>query len=234
MAKIRTLSEVLGERPTYRPNFQVLEETLPDDTRLVVGIEHPGLGKVERVVLCSDDGNPIYDSYQIEEGPADALGKRAPSSGAIIVPYFNYDELYVGLLERTREFVINPETMKQGNYRVHELPRGFGRLAEMEGETAIKELGEETSKVARKLEKIGRVNPNTAFYVTPGIGVYAIEVDQTITSHLRPDSKEPILSCNFSPYREIRKKVANQEIFCGLSLSGLMLFDAYLERSKLH
>lgn len=233
MPKVIKLAEFLRENPDFRPNFQILEETLPDGTRLVTGIEHPKLGKIVRVVLCGDDGIPIYDSCQIEEGPADAEGKRAPSSGAVIVPYFTSNEVYVGLLERVREFVIDPATMKQGNYRVHELPRGFGRLVEMGVETAVRELGEETSKVARKLEKIGRVNPNTAFYVTPGVGVYAAEVDQTVISRLRPDSNEPILRCTFFPYGDVRRKIADQEIFCGFSLSGLMLFDAYLERSGL-
>jgi len=75
------------------------------------------------------------------------------------------------------------------------------------------------------------VNPNTAFYVTPGIPVYAAEVDPLIIRYLQPESKEPILRCDFRPYAEVRKIIAAGEIYCGLTLCALMLFDTFLESS---
>lgn len=243
MPKIKKLSELLMEDPKLEetkrknPRFNLgwssTEVELPGGTKLVTGLESPRFGRVERVVVCDDNGVPLFDQYQIEEGPADQQGKRPLSSGSVIVPYFQQDGIYVGLLSRVRELVIDPETSDQGRYVAIELPRGFGRLAELPEDTAVRELGEETSKVAKRLVRLGRVNPNTAFYVTPGVPTFAAEVDPLITGYLKPESREPILRCEFLPYVEVRRRVGSQAIYCALTLSGLMLFDTYLEQNKL-
>ena len=74
----------------------------------------------------------------------------------MIVPFFREEGiLYVGLIKNLRELVINPETGMQG-YASTELPRGFANLEDATNEeTAKRELGEETGKVAKTINKIG-------------------------------------------------------------------------------
>ena len=110
-----------------------------------------------------------------------------------------------------------------------ELPRGFSNLGERVEETALRELGEETGKFGNSMIFIGRVNPNSAFYTTSGIPLYAAEVNPNIKSKLKPDAKEPILKCTFEPYGEVRKRIKDGQVFCGLSLAGLCLLDNYFE-----
>ena len=229
MAKIRKLADVLRQNPAFKPGWSHMEETMPDGTRLVTGVENPRFGKVERIVICRDDGTPLWDQYQIEEGPVNKDGKRALWSGAVIAPFYEDNGLYVGLIDRIRELIIDPKTGEQGKFMSIEFPRGISRPSEKQGETAVRELGEETSKVAKKFYNIGKINPNTAFYVTDGVPVFAAEVDPAIRSHLKPDSNEPILKCNFLPYSEARKKVLNQEVYCGWTLSAFAMLDVLFE-----
>lgn len=229
MGKVERLEDVLRKYPNFKPMWRHLVTEMPEGIFLVTGLENPKYGKVERVVVCKDDGTPLFDQYQIEEGPADEQGRRPYSSGSVIVPYFQQDTVYVGLLNRIRELVIDPKTGKQGSTIALELPRGFAKLAESHEDTAIRELGEETSKVAKKLVKLGRVNPNTAFYVTPGVPIFAAEVDPIVTNYLKHDQREPILKCSFIPYKDVRRKIYNKEIYDGWTLSGLAMFDVYLE-----
>lgn len=228
MPLIKRIADVLREKPDFKSGWNSIEEPLPDGRRIVTGIENPRYGKVERVVVCKDDGTPLFDQYQISEGPADAQGRRAYSSGAVIVPYFVQDELFVGLITRIREVVIDPSTGQQGRYTSRELPRGFSSFGERPSDTAVRELGEETGKHVRRLDYLGKVNPNTAFYVTPGIGIYAAETEPGIVNYLDPNSKEPILKCEFAPYPQVRKDIMEQKLFDGFTLSGLMLFDSRL------
>lgn len=54
---LRKLSDVLKEYPNFKPEWKVIEETLLDGTKIVMGIENPNFGKVERVVICEEDGS---------------------------------------------------------------------------------------------------------------------------------------------------------------------------------
>lgn len=125
-----------------------------------------------------------------------------------------------------RETVIDPKTGK-GTFSI-ELPRGFSKKDELLQETVRRELGEETSKVAKKIQYLGEINHNTTFFSTYD-QVFAVEVDSLITSHLQPDSKEPILRCNFLPYNEVEEKIKENEIYCSITISALKLFDSYLK-----
>lgn len=226
MVKVEKLTDILRKHPEFKQGWHASEEALPNGTRVVTGLENPKFGIVERVVVCRDDGQPMYDKYQIAEGPVLSDGTRKAS--AVIVPFFREEgTLYLGLIKNLRELAINPETGLQG-YVSTEFPRGFANLEDAtDEETAKRELGEETGKVAKTINKIGRVNPNTAFYAT-SLWVYAVEVDPIIKSGFKPDQTEIILKCEFVPYADLRQMVAQQEISCGLSLSALMLFDSYL------
>lgn len=229
---LKKIEDVLKEHPEYNRGWEVLGANIGDKV-IITGIENPRYGKIDLWVNCKDDGTPIYDQPVITEGPADKDGKRPTASAAIIVPYLVKDNsLEVGLIQSYRAVVRSPETGSSG-YKSWEVPRGFSRITEVPEKTAIRELGEETSKVAKKIYRLGNekagVNANSAFYATH-ITAWAAEVDPSIESLLKPDSKEPILKCEFKKYKDVREMIAQGQIGCGLSLAGLMLFDTFLEK----
>ena len=227
MVKVIAFSDALKEHPNLTPEWNVLTAMVrigDKETKVVTGLENPSRGKIERVAYCKDDGTPIFDSYEIYEGPLDSSGRR--KSGAIIVPYFEDRGItLIGLLRTLRPVVTDPKTGKQGMI-LTELPRGGGNFADAsDEETAKRELGEETGKIAKHVRKIGSVNPNTAYYVTSGISVFEVEVDPTIVDLSLKDKTEPILRCEFIPNTVVGKMIADQQIICGFTLSGLALFQ---------
>jgi len=202
--KVRKLSDVMKEFPGFHPGWIQKEDG---------GLENPKFGSVERVVICKDDGNPIFDQYEIWE-----------KGGAIVVPYYFERQIRVGLISLIRVVVADPKTGEQGSVVSVETPRGFSIGEEVAATTAIRELGEETQRVVRSLELIGRVNPNTAFYGNFGIPVFAIEVDREKFSNLQPEATEKIFQCTFYTKQEIENLIREQIIFCGLTKSSLMDF----------
>lgn len=203
--RIIPLEEILRTHPQFTPGWT----TTPN------AISSPKHGAAERVVVCKDDGTPLYDQYQIRESP-----------GAIAVPFYhNTGELNIGLVKIIRPLVTGPDGT-QGNTVSYEVPRGFSFQGEPTAETVKRELGEETSSVVRSLRQIGEVNANTAFYVK-NIPIYAAEIDPDAASHFRPDATEKILKSSFYSPKTIGKMVMRNDIFCGLSKAALMNFFAY-------
>ncbi len=206
--KVRKLSEVAKEFPGFQPGWKLDENG---------GLSNPRFGSIERVVICDDDGKPIFDQYEIWE-----------KGGAIVVPwYWNEHQLLVGLISIVRPVISDPCTGLQGGLVSLETPRGFGIGIETEGETGIRELGEETQLVVRKLELIGITNPNTAFYKNPGIPIFAAEIDRKKFSERKPDSTERILKCDFYTKQKIAALSKEQKIFCALTKSALGDFFLY-------
>jgi ADP-ribose pyrophosphatase YjhB (NUDIX family) len=203
--RIRTLDEILKDFPQFKPGWT----TTPN------AISSPKHGAAERVVVCRDDGTPLYDQYQIREAP-----------GAIAVPFYqNTGELNIGLVKIVRPLVTGTDGT-QGNTVSYEVPRGFSFQGEPTSETVKRELGEETSTVVRSMRLIGEVNPNTAFYIK-NIPVYAAEIAPDAVSHFRPDATEKILKSSFYSPKNIGEMIMRNEIFCGLSKAALLNFFAY-------
>ena len=226
MTRIRRLTEVLKEHPSFKPGWRALKESSRDGD-VAVGFDNPGFGRVEGVVVCDGEGRPVYDQYQIEEGPADADGKRRKASGAIIVPYYLRDgQVQLGFIVRLREVVRDPATGNQGRESL-EFPRGLRNAGDSSDlATAIRELGEEMHGVAKSAERIGGVNPNTAFYVTSGIPVFSVELEPARVRRSSEDAGEHITRSEFMSLKKTFEKVARGEIFCGLTLSALALFTS--------
>lgn len=202
--KVRMLSEVMKEYPDFKAGWEAKKNG---------GLQNPRFGSVERIVICKDDGSPIYDQYEISE-----------KGGSIVVPYYFERRFYVGLISTLRPVVADLDTGLQGNVISIEIPRGFSIGVETAVETGIRELGEETQSVVQGLKLIGRVNPNTAFYKDYGIPIFAGEVDLEKFSELKPDSREKIFQCKFYTKQEIEVLIREQKIFCGLSKAALMDF----------
>ncbi len=206
--KVEKLDDVIKKNPKFVPEWKAHPHG---------GLYNPKFGSVERVVIEEDDGKILYDQYQINE-----------VVGAVIIPYYKKGgKLYIGLITQLRCIIREPKTEKQGNVKSIEVPRGFGIVGETSEKTAIRELGEETSSVIKRLDFIGLINPNTAFYIHIGIPVFAAEVDSDKRSDFKPDAREKILRSHFCNKDEILKKIREKEIFCGISKAALLDFFVY-------
>ncbi|MBM3232688.1 hypothetical protein FJZ18_00785 [Candidatus Pacearchaeota archaeon] len=194
-------------------------------------LECPSHGKIEHVVVCDNDGIPMYDQYMIWEGVKRNDGKYPLVSGAAIIPYYKSGEsLFIGILSKIRPIVHDETTGKPGCFISLEIPRGFESVSDCSPEaTAIKELGEETKMLTRKIFQIGKYNPNTAFYVTPGIPIFAAEVDPRIKNEVSPDATEKILSCNFILLEEVKKMIKRGEIIDGFTLAAIACFEGHVK-----
>jgi len=209
--KIRRLADILKENSEFVPQWKHKKGALTN----------PKFGSIEQICVCDDFGTPKWDQYQIKE-----------NKGAIIIPYFesqnssdNY-RLYVGLIKCER-FVPEDKDKKQGIISL-EFPRGVGEKCEDYITAAKRELFEETGKKALQINKIGEINPNTAFYVT-SIPVYQAEIDRSKSETIKNDGFENILKAEYFPVQDVVKKVGNGEIVCGLTKAAFMHFIANRE-----
>ena len=205
--KIRKLSEVKKTHPNFKPGWRWRRGKL----------ENPKFGSIEQIAVCKDDETPAYDSYQISE-----------VGSAIIVPYYRKgNTLFIGLIDELRS-VVKDKNGNQGSMVLRGVPRGFKNQDETGEEAAIRELGEETRAVVKKLTFIGMINPNTSFYTTSGIPAFKAEVDPEKISELKPDAGEKIIKSQYYPIeetlKEIRGNISKKETNCGMSLSALFLF----------
>ena len=199
------------------------------------GIESPQFGKVEKVTVFDDEGEPLYDQYRIWEGPRDSDGNYAATSGAVVLPYYKKGNItFIGILSRIRPIVIDPESQKCGHFVSLEIPRGFADLHEGSDSkaTAARELGEETGKHLKQITFIGKCNPNTVMYVTPGIPIFAAEVDSGIATHSAKDPTEVILKCTFYPLEKVREMIRKGEIIDGFTLAALACFESQINSLK--
>ncbi|OQX70818.1 hypothetical protein B6D52_03400 [Candidatus Parcubacteria bacterium 4484_255] len=215
--KVKKLLEFMKENTKFIPSWKELKGG---------GLSNPHFGSVERVVVCEDDGTPIFDQYQVVD----------EKGGAIIVPYYfkdnNPKNIFIGLNTCVRAVVADLKTGEQGNLKSIEIPRGFGVGNEEDSSAAIRELGEETQNVVKKLELIGYANANTAYFKNYGISTFAALVDPDSLGKFTPDPNEKILSCNFYSVEEIKKMLNNNKIFCALTKSALLDFFVFIKSNS--
>ncbi len=213
--KVKNLLEVMKENTEFIPSWKELKGG---------GLHNPHFGSAERIVICEDDGTPIFDQYQVVE-----------RGGAIIVPYYfkddNQEDILIGMNTCIRAVVADPKTGEQGNLRSIEIPRGFGIGEEEDSKAAVRELGEETQYVVQRLELIGHANANTAFYKNYGISTFAALIDPNCLGKFIPDSKEKILSCDFYSVEEVKKMLNDNKIFCALTKSALLDFFVFIRNN---
>jgi len=200
--KTRILEDVLKTHPNFKPQW----EELPYG-----GLENPKFGRLSHIVVCKDDGTPIYDQYMIEEQP-----------GSIVVPYDNNNEVIrVGLVKQERPIPEREYT---------ELPRGFGREDENALETAYRELLEETGLKASKdgVKVLGRINFNTTFYKTD-VPVISIAFDNLDDMGNPEGDKFAERFIKVAPHNfdQVKDLMAKEEIECGITQAALFRFASY-------
>ncbi len=215
--KVKKLLELMKENTKFIPSWKELKGG---------GLHNPHFGSVERIVVCEDDDTPIFDQYQVVE-----------KGGAIIVPYYfkdnNPKNVFIGLNTCIRAVVADLKTGEQGNLKSIEVPRGFGIGEEEDSKVAIRELGEETQQVVKKLELIGYANANTAYFKNYGISTFAALIDTESLGKFTPDPNEKILNCNFYSVEEVEKMLNENKIFCALSKSALLDFFVFVKNNSI-
>ncbi len=217
--KIRPLEDVLKEHPKFEPKW-----TKKDDKLL----ENKNYGSVKHVVVCDDEGKPIYDQIELREQP-----------GSIAVPYF-FDRVYhLGVIEKPRRIIEDPTTGEQGTTISTEFPMGFANKGETSEETARRELSEETNAVIRTITYLGSINPLPAYYaVQRSNEVFAAEIDQAKLEEIlsrglsKEAQKEGIVNARYVSIYEVRDLINSGEIFCGLTQSALAKFICHFSPFK--
>lgn len=199
---IRSLEEVLKTHPTFKPGWEVKSYGC---------MENPEFGRLTHVVVCKNDGTPIYDQYMIEE-----------QKGTIIIPYDDKEGIIrVGLVTQERP-------IPGGEY--FELPRGFGKEKETALETAYRELLEETGLrvLSEGIRYLGRININTSFYKTD-ISIIAIEFKNLDEMRDPKGDKFAEKLIKVAPYNyiQIRDLDAQEKLEDGITKAGLFRFILY-------
>ncbi len=186
-------------------------------------------GKITQIAIVEND-KVLWDQYMIEE-----------KEGVIIVPYLAmHNNYYLGLIKHYREIPSTSNNKKQG-LDFWEFPRGFKEETDKTIEdTVIRELYEETSLSPKSIERIGYLNPNTAFYKT-SIAVFKVVVNPTRNRRNTRNKRKKTLEeaqvrkFKFFPLREAYGKLIkmnnknNYKVCDALSLAALQLF-IYSER----
>jgi 8-oxo-dGTP pyrophosphatase MutT (NUDIX family) len=172
-------------------------------------LSNPDFARFEQVVVLRD-GRPLWDQVAIRE-----------RAGAVAVPYL-LEPLRMGLVEVPRPVA--------GLRTSLEFPRGFGRPGEPGDEAALRELAEEAGWGARALSRIGRINPNTAFYATE-IDVWAVLADPASAG--APGGGKEARRAFFVPFASFWKMAERGCIRCGVTLAAAALFAAWCLRTFL-
>lgn len=211
--KVKLLSDVKRTHSSFEPTWEEEEG----------GIYHPNFASIRHVVICKDDGEPLWDQLELRE-----------QSGSIIVPYFvSKGVYYLGVVEQGRPIIENPLTNQQGDVISIEFPRGFAAYkGENLEEIARRELTEETQSVIKELKYLGSINPLTSFYVTQKVNeVFAANVisDEVVRLKEREGlskeaEKEQIISSEYIPLLTLYGLIKSGKMFCGLSQAALTKF----------
>lgn len=210
---LRKLSEVKKESPAFTPKWDRVDENQV--------YENPQFCSIQAVVICKDDGTPLYDQVVVVE-PVGAVTIPVNLEGKIgLQTVFRPVILAEGIdpYVAPGNLAINPSDL--GRVSI-EVPRGFPIKGEKPGETAFREASEELQKLVISAKQIGEVNPNTAYFVhsTP---VFLVEVDSTRLTDIPPDVNEKIFKVDWFSREEVEALVREGKIFCGFTLAVLNL-----------
>jgi len=161
------------------------------------------------------------------------------SQNVIVVPVLNSKEIYLHEEYRPKVMKANKKTIDPYKFDESEIrslgrwsfevPRGsFDSEKDKDSKDAAKrEVEEETDmKLKRKnLKEIGRLNFNTA-YATSTMPVYMAicnKKDLKKEEEIKPEEKEKIGSRDWYSIKDVKEKIGNGEIFCGVTLAALNL-----------
>jgi hypothetical protein len=123
----------------------------------------------------------------------------------------------------THRFPIRKEDFGNLGCESLELPRGFPIKGEPADQTAKREGAEELGSPIISVKKLGVVTPNTTFHPHQ-IPVYLAEIDEKFEGDIPGDVNEKILGKIFLEPKAVLAKIVAGEIYCGFTLSALMMW----------
>jgi hypothetical protein len=191
----RTAKDVIGEYPTYALEWGFKTPI----------IESCGHGSIEQVVVCNNEGKPLYDKYRINNEP-----------GVIVVPYDMIGGIRVGLIEEER---VIPGRIFTG------VIRGYREIGETLYESVLRELHEEGGFVPEEIIKLNLSNPNTADYKNSDT-VFAARVENLEKgSRILTDGfAENILSVKPFYFSQLKQ----DKLECSVTKSALFDFGCFM------
>ncbi|MDO8599553.1 MAG: NUDIX domain-containing protein [bacterium] len=216
--RIRTFLEVRGQLGENRGWF-------PDNGDVVFS-HRKGLGVVRHVVVCKDDGTPVYDQFI-----------HAEPVGAVTVPVNSKGEF--GVIDVWRPTIVSAEEYRFPDLDLAkvgvmstEFPRGFPKKGEVGAQTALREAQEELSSPIRKVAQIGEWTPNTTFH-PHRIPVFAAWLDEARAADVvakrtvpSPDMNEKILNVRWVALDHLFALMRERKLHCGATQAALCLYLA--------
>ena len=203
--KLRPINEVLEEFPEYKQGWTYNEKTGE--------WSNPRFAEFRHVVICDQEGKPLWDQPQIEERP-----------GAAILPYDIKDgKLRVGLIFQERPMP---------GQKYFEVPRGQLEPEDVDDpiKGAIRELEEETGIVVnpQDVAVLGINNANTTYFKNqfPIIVVRVPDLDNVQKKNLG-DEVENIEWVKPFSYDQLVNLAANGYLTDGITTSVLFHFGIY-------
>lgn len=154
--------------------------------------------------------NGVQGTYNVV-----SMGEK---KGALIVPIaFRRGIPYFGLVNQYR-YPVKSESI--------EFPRGGAEAIDAEG--AEVEIREELGQASRRIDLVGKMNPDTGILSTE-VGIWVAVMDQSV---LDLDHEEDItgLRPNWVSEGELIGLIANGKITCGMTLAAYTLFN--INRNK--
>lgn len=177
---------------------------------------NPAFGEIVRVAVVAEKFS--FDAF-VHNEPIGAVTLPIRSDGCIgfitsFRPTFQ---------EGKHQFPIRKEDFVNLGRESLELPRGFPIKGEQSDQTAKREGAEEIGSPILSVKKLGVVTPNTTFNPHQ-IPVYLAEIDEKFDGEIPGDVNEKILGKIFLEPKVVLAKVMAGEIYCGFTLSALMMW----------
>ncbi len=180
---------------------------------------NPKLGEMILVVICKDDGAPIWDQF-IHNEPV----------GAISAPINKKGEVSLIIVERLI-FKDKAEFPLQGFSQLGalsvECPRGFSFKGGKSQETAAREVEEEIGSPILESTFLGHIRANSSFN-SHAIPIYLVKVDEDFAGRIPPDVNEKILKVKYYPLAEAENMAKEDKITRGITKAAICNFLCYL------
>jgi hypothetical protein len=164
-------------------------------------------GSVESVVVCDENGFPVFDR---------PVYREAPNVNLVVYGKTQAGEIRIAIIRQPRphaDYPLQPNVDGHDPVVFGQVPMGFAEkiLGENPEETARREASEETGVgivISITKPNVPWHNPNPTFVATWSDLLF-VEVDINRIGRLRSTRNEPIYSAEFISPAELIKRVAN-------------------------
>jgi 8-oxo-dGTP pyrophosphatase MutT (NUDIX family) len=192
---LKTLKEVLKDYPEYQKEWNF-------DGKIE---NKKGFGSINSVVVCDDNGKPIYDTYYLEE-----------KKGVSVIPYdIKNGKVRVGLIKEKRILA---------GKKYISIPRGFREKGEKKEDAAKRELLEEAGLRSLEIKEISQSNPDTV-HSKKSSPLFVIKVkDLENTEGHNTEEIEEIEKVKAYTFSDLKKI----DLECGIAKAALFDFICFM------